>query len=167
MKKSIFIILPLILWAFAACDNDDSEWDSGNLGVNSVEGTWQRVGAYPKVLAIFGSDYTSTIQTFDVDDNLVTDYPQGKYRVAGDSLLVYERGFINRFEFDNEFSGLSISRYIYFRILFRSRSLFQLVVRTCCQKQSECSNIYISFLHSCLSIKITCYSPDISSSRAN
>ena len=44
MKKSIFIILPLILWAFAACDNDDSEWDSGNLGVNSVEGTWQRVG---------------------------------------------------------------------------------------------------------------------------
>ena len=54
MKKSIFIILPLILWAFAACDNDDSEWDSGNLGVNSVEGTWQRVGAYPKVLAIFG-----------------------------------------------------------------------------------------------------------------
>lgn len=55
MKKSIFIILPLILWAFAACDNDDSEWDSGNLGVNSVEGTWQRVGAYPKVLAIFGS----------------------------------------------------------------------------------------------------------------
>lgn len=48
MKKSIFIILPLILWAFAACDNDDSEWDSGNLGVNSVEGTWQRVGAYPK-----------------------------------------------------------------------------------------------------------------------
>ena len=98
MKKSIFIILPLILWAFAACDNDDSEWDSGNLGVNSVEGTWQRVGAYPKVLAIFGSDYTSTIQTFDVDDNLVTDYPQGKYRVAGDSLLVYERGFINRFE---------------------------------------------------------------------
>ena len=40
MKKSIFIILPLILWAFAACDNDDSEWDSGNLGVNSVEGTW-------------------------------------------------------------------------------------------------------------------------------
>lgn len=75
MKKSIFIILPLILWAFAACDNDDSEWDSGNLGVNSVEGTWQRVGAYPKVLAIFGSDYTSTIQTFDVDDNLVTDYP--------------------------------------------------------------------------------------------
>ena len=53
MKKSIFIILPLILWAFAACDNDDSEWDSGNLGVNSVEGTWQRVGAYPKVLAIF------------------------------------------------------------------------------------------------------------------
>ena len=39
MKKSIFIILPLILWAFAACDNDDSEWDSGNLGVNSVEGT--------------------------------------------------------------------------------------------------------------------------------
>ena len=83
MKKSIFIILPLILWAFAACDNDDSEWDSGNLGVNSVEGTWQRVGAYPKVLAIFGSDYTSTIQTFDVDDNLVTDYPQGKYRVAG------------------------------------------------------------------------------------
>ena len=97
MKKSIFIILPLILWAFAACDNDDSEWDSGNLGVNSVEGTWQRVGAYPKVLAIFGSDYTSTIQTFDVDDNLVTDYPQGKYRVAGDSLLVYERGFINRF----------------------------------------------------------------------
>lgn len=56
MKKSIFIILPLILWAFAACDNDDSEWDSGNLGVNSVEGTWQRVGAYPKVLAIFGSD---------------------------------------------------------------------------------------------------------------
>lgn len=102
MKKSIFIILPLILWAFAACDNDDSEWDSGNLGVNSVEGTWQRVGAYPKVLAIFGSDYTSTIQTFDVDDNLVTDYPQGKYRVAGDSLLVYERGFINRFEFDND-----------------------------------------------------------------
>ena len=45
MKKSIFIILPLILWAFAACDNDDSEWDSGNLGVNSVEGTWQRVSA--------------------------------------------------------------------------------------------------------------------------
>ena len=76
MKKSLFIILPLILWAFAACDNDDSEWDSGNLGVNSVEGTWQRVGAYPKVLAIFGSDYTSTIQTFDVDDNLVTDYPK-------------------------------------------------------------------------------------------
>lgn len=72
------------------------------MGVNSVEGTWQRVGAYPKVLAIFGSDYTSTIQTFDVDDNLVTDYPQGKYRVAGDSLLVYERGFINRFEFDND-----------------------------------------------------------------
>ena len=69
MKKSIFIILPLILWAFAACDNDDSEWDSGNLGVNSVEGTWQRVGAYPKVLAIFGSDYTSTIQTFDVEEN--------------------------------------------------------------------------------------------------
>ena len=68
MKKSIFIILPLILWAFAACDNDDSEWDSGNLGVNSVEGTWQRVGAYPKVLAIFGSDYTSTIQTVDGDD---------------------------------------------------------------------------------------------------
>ena len=27
MKKSIFIILPLILWAFAACDNDDSEWE--------------------------------------------------------------------------------------------------------------------------------------------
>lgn len=55
MKKSIFIILPLILWAFAACDNDDSEWDSGNLGVNSVEGTWQRVGAYPKVLAILAA----------------------------------------------------------------------------------------------------------------
>lgn len=32
----------------------------------------------------------------------MTDYPQGKYRVAGDSLLVYERGFINRFEFDND-----------------------------------------------------------------
>lgn len=39
MKKSIFIILSCTTdQAFAACDNDDSEWDSGNFGRNSVKG---------------------------------------------------------------------------------------------------------------------------------
>lgn len=99
MKRIFCFILPALICVLTSC-KEDSEWD--NLGHNPVEGTWIRNGAYPKVLALFNADHTSAIQTFNNDDVLVNDLSQGLYRVVGDSLLVYERGFVSHFAFEED-----------------------------------------------------------------
>ena len=98
MKKILFSLLILFVSVaiFSACGNDENDWKTD--GSNTVEGRWKRDNTYPNVLAVFNSDFTSQIDKYTVDNDLEYSLSQGRYKIEGDSVLHYEKGFVNKFK---------------------------------------------------------------------
>ena len=105
--KNVIYILSFIACLFISCDKED-DW-SENLGNNPLEGTWIREGVSQKILATFEVDHTSYIHTYHMETgDLENLYQQGKYRVVGDSLLIYQNGYKNLYKLSEDGNAVEI-----------------------------------------------------------
>lgn len=100
-----FLLLSSLL---VSCDNED-DW-SKDLGANPLEGDWIREGDTQKFVATFNADHTSFICTYNLATNALEHVDrQGKYRVEGNSLLVYQNGNRNLFQLSEDGNTLDIT----------------------------------------------------------
>ncbi|MBC5587006.1 MULTISPECIES: hypothetical protein [Bacteroides] len=101
MKNILYILLASMLFLWTACDKEDG-WDV-DMGNNPLEGTWIREGVSQKVLVTFNADFTSCITTYDIETGEVENiYQQGRYRIEGDSLLIYQNGYKNLYKMSED-----------------------------------------------------------------
>lgn len=100
-----FLLLSSLL---VSCDNED-DW-SKDLGANPLEGDWIREGDRQKFVATFNADHTSFICTYNLTTEALEHVDrQGKYRMEGNSLLVYQNGNRNLFQLSEDGNTVDIT----------------------------------------------------------
>lgn len=103
-----FISLFLLSSLLVSCDNED-DW-SKDLGANPLEGDWIRESDTQKFVATFNADHTSFICTYNLATGALEHVDrQGKYRVEGNSLLVYQNGNRNLYQLSEDQNTVEIT----------------------------------------------------------